>query len=67
MILDLPLYEFLYFRFPELQDVLTKQDYCKISEHHTMCKFKGPASDCLPSEFGISDNLKEALVNELNK
>merc|ERR1712198_728629 len=54
-------------RFPEVQDVSKKKDYCDISNQHTMCKFKTAAPGCNPSEFGLSSKLKEALVEKLNR
>merc|ERR1712098_101059 len=54
-------------RFPEVQDISLKVSYCGISDQHTMCKFKTAAPGCDPSEFGLSDNLQDVLVDKLNK
>merc|ERR1712098_240308 len=54
-------------RFPEVQDISLKVSYCGISDQHTMCRFKTAAPGCDPSEFGLSDNLQDVLVDKLNK
>ena len=44
-----------------------KSDYCDISEQHTMCKFKNADPGCKLEEFSLSEELKEAIVDEVNK
>jgi len=54
-------------RYPEIPDLAQKTDYCDISGQHTMCKFKNADPGCNIEEFSLSQELKDALVEEINK
>merc|ERR1712236_117145 len=54
------------FLFFDLQIVIA-QDYCSISQQHTMCKYQGPASDCNPIFVGVSAEGKEVVLNKHNE
>jgi len=54
-------------RYPEIPDLELESDYCDISVQHTMCRFKNADPGCKLEEFSLSEELKEAIVDEMNK